>query len=61
MSYMASQKRNKTQAKHIENLALAFELAKINHGDRVFPTDFPNHKVPFIFAWFSPLYSIPLD
>ena len=32
MSYMASQKRNKTQAKHIENLALAFELAKINLG-----------------------------
>ena len=29
---MASQKRNKTQAKHIENLALAFELAKINLG-----------------------------
>ncbi len=32
MSYMASQKRNKTQAKHIENLTLAFELAKINLG-----------------------------
>ena len=32
MSYMASQKRNKSQAKHIENLALAFELAKINLG-----------------------------
>ena len=32
MSYMASQKRNKTQSKHIENLALAFELAKINLG-----------------------------
>ena len=32
MSYMASQKRNKTQTKHIENLALAFELAKINLG-----------------------------
>ena len=29
---MASQKRNKIQAKHIENLALAFELAKINLG-----------------------------
>ena len=32
MSYMASQKRNKIQAKHIENLTLAFELAKINLG-----------------------------
>ena len=31
-SYMANQKRNKTQTKHIENLALAFELAKINLG-----------------------------
>ena len=32
MSYMASQKRSKIQAKHIENLTLAFELAKINLG-----------------------------
>ena len=32
MSYMANQKRNKTQTKHINNLALAFELAKINLG-----------------------------
>ena len=32
MSYMANQKRNKTQTKHIENLSLAFELAKINLG-----------------------------
>ena len=32
MSYMANQKRNKTQTKHIDNLALAFELAKINLG-----------------------------
>ena len=32
MSYMANQKRNKIQAKHIENITLAFELAKINLG-----------------------------
>ncbi len=32
MSYMASQKRNKNHTKHIKNLALAFELAKINLG-----------------------------
>ncbi len=32
MSYMANQKRSKIQAKHIENLTLAFELAKINLG-----------------------------
>ena len=32
MNYMASQKRNKFQNKHIENLNLAFELAKINLG-----------------------------
>ncbi len=32
MSYMARQKKNNTQLKHIENLALAFELAKINLG-----------------------------
>ena len=31
MSYMES-KRNKVQAKHIENLTLAFEKAKINLG-----------------------------
>ena len=32
MSYMANQKRNKLIKKHIENLSLAFELAKINLG-----------------------------
>ena len=32
MSYMASQKRNSSKKKHIENLTLAFELAKINLG-----------------------------
>ncbi len=32
MSYMANQKRNKNNNKHLENLALAFELAKINLG-----------------------------
>ena len=32
MNYMASQKKNKFQNKHIENLSLAFELAKINLG-----------------------------
>ena len=31
MSYMANQKRNNNN-KHLENLALAFELAKINLG-----------------------------
>ena len=32
MSYMANQKRNKYLKKHIDNLELAFELAKINLG-----------------------------
>ena len=32
MSYMANQKRNKHLKKHIDNLELAFELAKINLG-----------------------------
>ena len=32
MSYMANQKRNNNNNKHLENLALAFELAKINLG-----------------------------
>ena len=32
MSYMANQKRNKLNSKHLENLNLAFELAKINLG-----------------------------
>ena len=32
MSYMANQKRNKNHKKHLENLTLAFELAKINLG-----------------------------
>ena len=32
MSYMANQKRNKFNKKHLENFSLAFELAKINLG-----------------------------
>ena len=32
MSYMANQKRNKHLKKHLDNLELAFELAKINLG-----------------------------
>ena len=32
MSYMANQKRNRFLNKHLENLTLAFELAKINLG-----------------------------
>ena len=32
MSYMANQKRNKLNNKHLENFKLAFELAKINLG-----------------------------
>ena len=32
MSYMANQKKNRFLNKHLENLTLAFELAKINLG-----------------------------
>ncbi len=32
MSYMANQKKNRFRNKHLENLTLAFELAKINLG-----------------------------
>ena len=32
MNYMAKQRRNKKNKKHLENLSLAFELAKINLG-----------------------------
>ncbi len=32
MSYMANQKKNKYNNKHVENLGLAFELAQINLG-----------------------------